>query len=887
MATKTTKRGRPSKEETEQKKRAVQRERERQRRTQQTAVALFALGVILVALCFIPGAAVWEAVRTALFGVLGVCAYFAGPFVLYIAVRCAYDKLPAGGRIARIALLLLSVSGAFYVFGDGGAPAKFTEAVAYLYTLGAQRLGGGAISVVLGWALEVGCGLLAAKIIVTLLLIVSLMLIAEKSLFDILEWIKGTAGGINERMKTAAQEAAARENEAAQIKENDDDLPWREKKKADIDVPLGTENSRIDIPLGSAPAPAAQEAPQAAASPAAQPPAADPADDARVRAIEEAVHRKADRADVRTKTSAIDIPLGPEFDPKRTGLSDIDTLTPHPAGPAAVVVGDIFDREAKVGRMFTDFSGDTAGVSVDELIRRASEKKTAAPALTEETPPAEKPAYRFPPVSLLQKPAQTADGDVTTEMRHSAELLVSTLESFGVRTRVINISRGPAVTRYELQPEAGVRLSRIVNLADDIALNLAALGVRIEAPIPGKPAVGIEVPNKTVNIVNIRSVIESDAYRNAKSPITFALGKDIAGDVRVADLAKMPHLLIAGSTGMGKSVCINSMIMSFVYKAKPEELQLILIDPKIVEFNCYSGLPHLYVPVVTDPHKAAGALGSAVGEMLRRYKLFSDYGTRNIDEYNKKVERDYPPEKEMPDGQERPEKKPRIVIVIDELADLMMTSPREVEDAICRIAQMGRAAGIHLVVATQRPSVDVITGVIKNNIPTRIAFAVSSQVDSRTILDGAGAEKLIGKGDMLFLPVGNPKPTRIQGCYVSDEEVEKVVGFLKQFGAAQYNEQFMRQIEENASKDKSKGAADENDIDPMLEQAIEVVVEAGQASTSLLQRRLRLGYARAARIVDEMEQMGIVGPADGSKPRAVLMTRQQWQERTLTLDARN
>ncbi|MEA5051660.1 MAG: DNA translocase FtsK, partial [Oscillospiraceae bacterium] len=614
-------------------------------------------------------------------------------------------------------------------------------------------------------------------------------------------------------------------------------------------------------------------------------PAAGPGEDARILAIEEAVRRKADRADIRSSGSPIDIPLGPDFDPKQKGLTDIDPIAPHKSGPAAGVVGDVFEREDKLERMFTDFSGETPDVSVDELIRRAADQKPAAQEKPEPEA-AEKPlaAYRFPPVTLLQKPAQQQEGDVTAEMRRSADLLVHTLESFGVKTRVVNISRGPAVTRYELQPEAGVRLSRIVNLADDIALNLAALGVRIEAPIPGKPAVGIEVPNKTVNIVNIRSVIDSEVYRSSKSPITFALGKDIAGEVRVADLAKMPHLLIAGSTGMGKSVCINSMIVSFVYKARPEDLQLILIDPKIVEFNCYAGLPHLYVPVVTDPHKAAGALGSAVGEMLRRYKLFSNYGTRNIDEYNKKVEREYPPEKEMPEGEERPQKKPRIVIVIDELADLMMTSPHEVEDAICRIAQMGRAAGIHLVVATQRPSVDVITGVIKNNIPTRIAFAVSSQVDSRTILDGAGAEKLIGKGDMLFLPVGNPKPTRIQGCYVSDEEVEKVVSYLKQFAVAQYNEQFMQQIEENASKDKNRPGEDD-ETDPMLEQAIEVVVEAGQASTSLLQRRLRLGYARAARIVDEMEQMGIVGPADGSKPRAVLMSRQQWQERQLTADA--
>ncbi len=428
-----------------------------------------------------------------------------------------------------------------------------------------------------------------------------------------------------------------------------------------------------------------------------------------------------------------------------------------------------------------------------------------------------------------------------------------------------------------------MRLSRIVSLADDLALNLAASGVRIEAPIPGKAAVGVEVPNKSVSTVNLRSAIESDAFKTSSSPLTFSLGMEISGEVRVADISKMPHLLIAGSTGMGKSVCINSIIISLVYKSSPQDLQMILIDPKMVEFTCYAGLPHLYIPVVTDPRKAAGALGSAVSEMLKRYKLFSEFGVRNIEEYNSYVERKYPEGYEPAEGEEVLEHKTRIVIIIDELADLMMTAPTEVEDAICRLAQMGRAAGIHLVVATQRPSVDVITGTIKNNIPSRIAFKVSSQVDSRTILDGAGAEKLIGRGDMLFQAVGQPKPVRIQGCFVSDSEVASVVEFLKSHAAASYNEQFIKDMEENAARTKTKGpsADDDKDGDPMLENAIEVFVEAGQASTSLLQRRLKLGYARAARIMDELEERGIVGPPDGSKPREVNMTRMQWQERMM------
>ncbi|MEG2939479.1 MAG: DNA translocase FtsK, partial [Oscillospiraceae bacterium] len=370
-------------------------------------------------------------------------------------------------------------------------------------------------------------------------------------------------------------------------------------------------------------------------------------------------------------------------------------------------------------------------------------------------------------LSLLDRQKAENAADMDAKVRSNAEALVSTLDSFGVKTKLVNVTRGPSVTRYELQPETGVRLNKIVNLADDLALNLAAEGVRIEAPIPGKAAVGIEIPNKSVSVVNLRSVIESDTFRNSKAPLTFAIGKDISGAVRIGDISKMPHLLIAGSTGMGKSVCINSMLISLVYKSAPKDLQLILIDPKMVEFTSYTGLPHLYIPVVTDPKKAAGALGSAVSEMMKRYRLFSQYGSRNIDEYNALVQRKLDAQESNgavtdTDEGEPLEKKARIVIVIDELADLMMTSPNEVEDAICRIAQMGRAAGINLVVATQRPSVDVITGTIKNNIPTRIAFKVSSQIDSRTIIDGSGAEKLIGRGDMLFLPVGQSKPVRIQ-----------------------------------------------------------------------------------------------------------------------------
>ncbi|MBC8570959.1 DNA translocase FtsK [Oscillospiraceae bacterium NSJ-54] len=480
-----------------------------------------------------------------------------------------------------------------------------------------------------------------------------------------------------------------------------------------------------------------------------------------------------------------------------------------------------------------------------------------------------------PPLSLLKEPGPARTGDENEQQ--NGEILIETLKSFGVRASIIDIARGPAVTRYELQPAAGVKISKITNLADDIALNLAAAGVRIEAPIPGKPAVGIEVPNKNVGLVGIREIIDSKEFEQSKSKLTVALGKDVSGNIAVADIGKMPHMLIAGATGSGKSVCINSIIISLLYKATPDEVKLLMVDPKVVELGVYNGIPNLLVPVVTDPRKAAGALNWAVNEMLNRYKLFADNGVRDLKGFNK-----------LANSKEEEALKPlpEIVIIIDELADLMMAAPNEVEDAICRLAQMARAAGMHLVIATQRPSVDVITGVIKANIPSRIAFAVSSQVDSRTILDMGGAEKLLGRGDMLFYPVGMPKPLRVQGCYVSDSEVERVVAFVKEAQDADYDEDVMEEIEKQAVAEKGSGGdgGGFSDEDEMLPKAIECVIEAGQASTSLLQRRLKLGYARAARLVDEMEQRGVVGPFEGSKPRQVLMTRQQWIEMNMQKD---
>ena len=478
---------------------------------------------------------------------------------------------------------------------------------------------------------------------------------------------------------------------------------------------------------------------------------------------------------------------------------------------------------------------------------------------TEEQP---KQEYVFPPFDLLSRKQAVQSSESKSEMLVNAKKLETTLKSFGVDAKVIQINKGPTVTRYELSPSQGVKVSKIVNLADDIALNLAASGIRIEAPIPGKAAVGIEVPNKEAQSVSLRSVLESETFQKFPSKLAFALGEDITGQPIVTDIAKMPHLLIAGATGSGKSVCINTLITSILYKAKPEEVKLLLVDPKVVELSIYNGIPHLLIPVVTDPKKASAALNWAVREMLERYNDFAENGVRDIKGYNAMKE-----EKGESDFM------PQIVIIIDELADLMMAAPGEVEDAICRLAQMARAAGMHLIIATQRPSVDVITGVIKANIPSRLAFAVSSGIDSRTILDMTGAEKLLGKGDMLFYPQGMSKPVRIQGAFLSDKEVESIVQFVKTDNTKQYDKEMIDKITATAKTD-----TDTENEDEFFDSAVELVIQKQKASTSMLQRQFRIGYNRAARLMETLEQKGIVGQEEGSRPRKVLLTKQQWEE---------
>ncbi len=549
--------------------------------------------------------------------------------------------------------------------------------------------------------------------------------------------------------------------------------------------------------------------------------------------------------------------------------------------------GRILEEDDKKGRKKYDHSNDdltpltketkkTQSIQPDvienNLFRQEEEKKedkTKEVLQLEHTMVVEDENYEYPPIELLSKPDKKKLKGGAKALTDTATKLQKTLYSFGVSAKVENVSVGPAITRYELKPAEGVRVSKIANLADDIALNLAAETIRIEAPIPGKQAVGIEVPNKEKEAVHLREVLESEEFQNNKSKLTVALGKDVAGNIQLADIAKMPHVLIAGSTGSGKSVCINTIISSIIYNAKPSEVKMVMVDPKVVELSVYNGIPHLLIPVVTDPKKAAGALAWAVQEMDNRYNLFAAKGVRDIKGYNKAIEKE--------EGQGT---LPQIVIIVDELADLMMVAAKDVEEAICRLAQKARAAGMHLVIATQRPSVDVITGLIKANVPSRIAFAVSSQVDSRTILDSVGAEKLLGKGDMLFFPTGFPKPVRVQGAFVSDEEVEKIVGFVKKNGTANYSEDILETIENSnkTEKELAQEQAEDDETDPFLMDAIDAVIEQGTASTSFIQRRFKVGYARAGRIIDQMEERGIISGYQGSKPREVLMPKERWEE---------
>ncbi len=834
-------------------------------RKQMWAVVLFALGILLGAFTFVEGDKLWKVLHQFLFGMLGLSAYFLAPLLIYIALVAAMDKPLSSiqAKLWQVITLIVILAGAFQIFGPGlPQQENFVENVIFLYQQGSTPKGGGLLGALIAWPLLALFEKTGAAIIISLLIFVFVMLITGSTLIGLIRAAKKPVEGLE---ATYTQQVLGRQERQASAAEK----PKRGKKAPAPPQPeTAPPKARFDIDV-------------------------DISEDTYVEPEQEDAAAEAQASKSRLMHLA-----GPDSPVEIISAQELrgtpEEETKEPDAFSHPLEEDILqaEQEGDISEIVNRFVGNTAQESpswesVPEPVTQplydvVGEPEAPAEPVSEQplyptaTPPAPPPPpkYEFPPINLLKMGKAPSGVDVSEELKHNAQTLVDTLKSFGVQTRIIDICRGPAVTRYELQPSAGVKISKITGLADDIALNLAAAGIRIEAPIPNKAAVGIEVPNKTVSVVTIREIIESPEFQSSQGGLTVCLGRDIAGSITLADISKMPHLLIAGSTGSGKSVCINSIIMSLLYKYSPEEVKLLMVDPKVVELGVYNGIPHLLVPVVTDPKKAAGALNWAVGEMMNRYKTFAANAVKDLTGYNRLVQ-----------NRDDLEPMPKIVIIIDELADLMMAAPNEVEDAICRLAQMARAAGMHLVIATQRPSVDVITGVIKANIPSRIAFAVSSQVDSRTILDMGGAEKLLGRGDMLFYPVGVSKPMRVQGCFVSESEVESVVSFIKESASATYDDAIAQDIERLAvvAKGKGKQAAEDLDDeeDEMLPQAIECVVEMGQASTSALQRRLKLGYARAARIIDQLEQKGIVGPFEGSKPRQVLISKEQWMEMKL------
>lgn len=799
---------------------AVQAARQR---SQRYAVVQFAAAILIACLILITGDNIWLWCHNVLLGLFGSCAILWPILLLYISIVTALEKQtehPAA-RIILMVIIIILFCAAVYVFSTPETvPFKeYCKKLTELYGNNTLHTPSGLFGGLLGIPLAAALSLLGSRIFLVLALFVAIMILTGTTLVQFFHTITKPADAVVTNINAA---------------------------RARRQIELNRQSSEIDVPLGD------------------------------------------DKMPPQPMPSSAKVPEKPKKNEKLERLKKVFSIgqkAQPETVPVSATVPESKPTDVKAEPPLPENNLEEQPASILETtaasVKNCEHETAAVPPIACKIPASEEPAddgkYHTPPIAMLETTKELSEQDIVSEIQTNGRRLVDTLKSFGVQTTFLGYSRGPAVTQYALQPAAGVKISKITNLSDDLSMNLATAGIRIEAPIPGKAAVGIEVPNKKTTIVRMRDLVESNSFTSSKSNLTVALGRDIAGDVAIADLAKMPHLLIAGATGSGKSVCINSMIISLLYKSTPENVRFLMIDPKVVELGIYNGIPQLLVPVVTDPHKAAGALSWAVTEMLNRYKTFAANSVRDLTAYNAlAVSRDYQTE----DGQPM-EKMPQIVIIIDELADLMMAAPNDVEDAICRLAQMARAAGMHLVIATQRPSVDVITGIIKANIPSRIAFSVSSQVDSRTILDMGGAEKLLGHGDMLFSPVGSQKPKRIQGCFVSDSEIESIVNFIKKSQEADYSQNIAEQIEKNTVEENSKDGGNsemDNDTDPMMPDAIKCVVDCGQASTSLLQRRLRLGYARAGRLIDQMEQMGIIGPRDGSKPRQILITYQQWLE---------
>ena len=730
--------------------------------------------------------------------------------------------------------------------------------VAYMWDTGKAMHSGGALAGVLAQSCVTLFSNLGAFIIFAMIIIVLALAAFNRTLMDVADWIFN-------RPRYEYEEEPERPRRVHEEAE----YPVRES------IPESMENTAhrrmvYDIPVEDGPL--MSTAPAAAAEPAPKKKKESFFDRiARVPAPDQVLAEQK-KAVVEEKAAPVEEPIPVQVEPVKPAPEIVEPKVAVPVAPPVPL--DVTEPVAVPAPVQPATKTDKVSKQEAQIAAQqvAEDIQRGLDAQDEEIP------YQYPPLSLLTEGEGGLGGDAMAELNANRQRLADTIRSFGIDANIVNVTRGPSVTRYELELDQGVRLNKLTNLADDIALALGAAGVRI-APIPDQISmVGIEVPNKLVSPVNIHSVIGSKAFTESKSKVSFAVGRDIGGNAIVGNIAKMPHMLIAGTTGSGKSVCTNSLIISLLYKATPEEVRLIMVDPKMVELGIYNGIPHLLIPVVTDPKKAAGALQWAVFEMMKRYKAFSEVGVRDLASYNAKAAKT-----------EGMEKMPQVVIIIDELADLMLVAAKEVEESICRVAQMGRASGMHLIIATQRPSADVITGLMKANIPSRIAFAVASSLESRIILDITGAEKLVGRGDMLYFPLGSGKPTRVQGCLITDQEVASVVEFIKQTGSAQYDDAVMQEIEQHAAE-KEKGAKGGNgggsapaedaggDYDELIDQATEVVVETGMASVSMLQRRLKLGYARAARLVDQLEDKGIVGPFEGSKPRQVLITKEQWQE---------
>lgn len=808
------------------------------------SIILFASGILTALMVLITGSAGWYAIHKFLLGMFGLAAFFVPMILIYTAVQIGMERSQrcvSGRAVWGIALMFLT-SAAIQVFFVGDISGEnLADKIANLYTDGADIRGGGVASIIIAGILIKAFGSIGAKIITVIMFFVFGMLLSGLGLIDFLNTLSHPFRFIGKCFK--GFQSILMGGEFTDAFEEEDVYDDEKEKKSfakDLEAINIVNNKRNQEKLNAGSYPEVPVSEQ--------------------------------------KAIPVNVPIVHDSRGGEDFLFDIPLPTDHLIPPEP-------QEKAAPKKSRASKKEEQLDEGLESLIAREAEHKRVGPDIPidipvteeKETEAKKEAIYVLPSLDLLSMPQIKSDSAAAaSEMREKAEIIVNTLKSFGVEVRIKDIFRGPSITRYEIQPGPGVKVSKIKGLEDDIALNLAAQGVRIEAPVPGKSVVGIEVPNSNKDMVTLREILSSPDFKNAESKLTFAVGKDIAGNVILGDITKMPHVIIAGTTGSGKSVCTRSIIMSILYNARPNEVKLILIDPKMVEFKVFDGIPHLLIPIVIDAKKAAGALNWAVTEMMRRYTIFSEIGANDLKSYNAMADKD--PEMDT---------MPQIVVFIDELADMMLVAGKEVEDSICRLAQMGRAAGMHLVVATQRPTTDVITGLIKANIPSRIALSVMSQVDSRTIIDTAGADKLLGNGDMLYMPIGMNKPLRVQGCFASNKDITSTLDFIKAQVQAEYDESITEAVDhyvpqtKGGDHDTDDGFAASGSDEDFVERAMEVAVNAGQLSTSMLQRKLKLGYARAARIMDELEERGVIGPSEGAKPRRVLMSRMQMDERRM------